>query len=240
MKRARKTPSPLVVRSVTGAELEVRREQRLRTVELLRQQRTPLQVIAVATDAVSRAGEAMARALVEQPPMRPLACREGCAWCCQKVVGTTVPEVMRIAQALHETLEPGERAALLDRLVQHDVERRSQDSWTAARLPCPLLVNQRCSVYPLRPLTCRGFHSSDARQCERHAKERGAPPGPVHGAQQRAATLILDGMRSGLSECRLSNDLLELTAALRIALTIPAAAERWLNGEPVFAPARLA
>jgi len=47
-------------------------------------------------------------------------------------------------------------------------------------------------------------------------------------------------MRAGLEESRLDGELLELTAALDIALTVPDAAERWLAGEKVFAPARLA
>jgi hypothetical protein len=38
---------------------------------------------------------------------------------------------------------------------------------------------------------------------------------------------------------RLTDDLVDLTAALRIALDVPDAAERWLAGEAVFAPARL-
>jgi len=33
--------------------------------------------------------------------------------------------------------------------------------------------------------------------------------------------------------------LLELTAALRIALAVPDSFDRWLAGEPIFAPARM-
>ena len=51
-------------------------------------------------------------------------------------------------------------------------------------------------------------------------------------------TFVLDGMRAGLSESGLQGGLLELTGALRIALTVPDAAQRWLAGEAVFAPAR--
>jgi hypothetical protein len=46
-------------------------------------------------------------------------------------------------------------------------------------------------------------------------------------------------MRAGLAEARLDGELLELTAALDLALRVPDAAERWLAGEAVFAPARL-
>jgi hypothetical protein len=46
-------------------------------------------------------------------------------------------------------------------------------------------------------------------------------------------------MRAGLEESNLKGTLLELTAALRIVLTVPDAVERWLNGEAVFAAAKL-
>jgi hypothetical protein len=46
-------------------------------------------------------------------------------------------------------------------------------------------------------------------------------------------------MRAGLEEAHLDGELLELTAALDVALTLPDAAERWLAGQAVFASARL-
>jgi hypothetical protein len=52
-------------------------------------------------------------------------------------------------------------------------------------------------------------------------------------------TFVLDGQRAGLEESRLDGELLELTAALDIALATPDATERWLAGEAVFRAARL-
>jgi hypothetical protein len=46
-------------------------------------------------------------------------------------------------------------------------------------------------------------------------------------------------MTTGLSDCGLMGERVELTAALRIALEVPDAVERFLAGEPVFADARL-
>jgi Fe-S-cluster containining protein len=157
------------------------------------------------------------------------------------LVGTTAPEVFRIAQYLQEHLSSEELAWARDRIIRRDEERKAlaADRWSAARLPCSLLINDRCSVYPVRPLTCRGFNSSDARQCERWVKTRGQVEVPIYEPQQRLATFVLDGLRAGLAECKLSNDLLELTAALRIALTVPNAFDRWTAGDSIFAPAKM-
>jgi Fe-S-cluster containining protein len=224
-----------------GAEFEARREQRLKTAEKLQSQRTPLQIIEVAEHAAGLANRSIEAAINQCPPNPPLACREGCAWCCHKLVGTTAPEVFRIAQYLQDHLSSEELALARDRIIRRDEERKAlqDDRWSAARLPCSLLVDDRCSVYPVRPLTCRGFNSSDARQCERWVTTRGQVEVPMYEPQLRLATFVLDGLRAGLAECRLPNELLELTAALRIVMTMPDVFNRWRAGESIFATARM-
>jgi Fe-S-cluster containining protein len=224
-----------------GQEWDARRAQRLRTAETLRTGRTPLPVIAVADQASVSADQGIQAALAQHPPRPPLACAEGCAWCCHKIVGCAVPEVLRIVSYLQQQLSPEEMAATRNRIVQRDEERRAlrHDRWAAKRLACPLLVDQRCSVYPVRPLTCRGFNSTDVRQCERSFKTREPVQVPTHAASHRLATFVLAGLRDGLCEVGLQDDLLELTSALRVAVTLPKAADRWQAGEAVFAVARL-
>jgi uncharacterized protein len=228
--------------STDGFELDARRVQRLRTGEILNEGRTPLQVIAIAEHAGVVAEKSIQRVLQQHPPRRPFACKEGCAWCCHKRVGTSAPEVVRIVEFLRQRLSPEEWPATCERICKRDEERQAlsqQDSWAAARLPCPLLVDNRCSVYPVRPLTCRGYNSSDAQACERSCKSRTRVEVPKYEPQHRLTTFMLDGMRSALAEAGLKSELLELTAALRIAVTEPDAIARWLAGEAAFAPARM-
>ena len=239
----RKEPASEAVPSLgaNGADLEARRAQRLKTVALLRTARVPLQVVAVAEQAEATADAAVREARTQQPPRLPLACREGCAWCCYKTVGTAAPEVLRIAAHLRQTQTP-EQLRTIQAQIKASLEQRRalrSDRRSHARLPCALLVEDRCSIYPVRPLTCRGFNSSDARQCEQSLEPGSQVTVPSYAPQQRLCTFVLDGMRAGLAESRLDGELLELTAALDIALTVPDAAERWLAGEKVFAPARL-
>src|SRR5206468_8526662 len=143
----------------------------------LQSQRTSLQVIELAERAACLTDESIQKVVKEYPPSPPLACREGCAWCCHKHVGTTSPEVFRIADYLQRHLTPQEFQTVRDRIIQRDEQRKGlrEDRWSAARLLCSLLVDDRCSVYPVRPLTCRGFNSSDAasaRTGSRSGKER--------------------------------------------------------------------
>lgn len=192
--------------------------------------------------AVTRADELATNLVEELAGSETVACRAGCAWCCSTtVVSTSAAEVVRIATRLQETRSTTEIRLLVARLRQRaeritamDPERRRR-----ARLPCALLVDNRCSVYDLRPLSCMGWTSSDAAACEssyRSGWERQIPNGPRHLG-------IVVGVREGLHQAletrRLEAGYLDLTRALLIALTEPDATTRWLQGEAVFAEARL-
>ncbi|HZY89216.1 MAG TPA: YkgJ family cysteine cluster protein [Gemmataceae bacterium] len=225
----------------SGAELDARRDQRVFTAAQFRQVRTSLQVIEVTQHADALAEQAVRATREEMPPRTPLACREGCAWCCYKPVGTAAPEVLRIVAYLRDTLSPEQWGDLCAR-VRSGAEQRRQLGPARARraaLPCPLLVENRCSAYPVRPLTCRGYNSSDAKRCERALGADSGVEVPIYWPQQRLTAFVLDGLRAGLEESRLDAGLLDLTAAMEIALETPDAQERWLEGVGVFRPARL-
>jgi Fe-S-cluster containining protein len=236
--QSRTGPSPM---GVTGPEMEARRQGRLGTVAILKTRRTPLHIIDLAGHAVAVADDAIRAAAIADPPRTAPACAEGCAWCCHKVVGTTVPEVLRIVTHLQQTLSPEELQAVRQRVTRLHEHRKALpvNARSQAGIPCSLLVDNRCSAYSVRPLTCRGFNSSDARQCELSLDPRNRAVVPAYAPQQRLATLVLDGVRAGLVESGLSGILLELTAALHIALTVPDALDQWRAGKPVFDAARL-
>jgi Fe-S-cluster containining protein len=224
-----------------GAALVARRDQRVYTAGQFRHARTPLQVIEVTRHAEAVAEEAVRAAMKDVPPRAPPACREGCAWCCYKPVGTAAPEVLRIVAYLRDTLSPEQWGDLCAR-VRSGAEQRRQLGPARARraaLPCPLLVENHCSAYPVRPSICRGYNSSDAKRCERALGADSGVEVPIYWPQQRLTAFVLDGLRAGLEESRLDAGLLDLTAAMEIALETPDAQERWLEGVGVFGPARL-
>jgi Fe-S-cluster containining protein len=222
-----------------GFELDLRRSQRLEAAEVLQSGRTPLKLIEVADKAATLTERAIDDIKQRHPPP-PLACQEGCDWCCYFTVGTNVPEVVRIVAYLQERLSPEEYAALSERVARQAEQKRIAKTTAGdpERLPCPLLVDHRCSVYPVRPLTCRGCNSRDAEACHRSVLQRGRIDVPMYVPQQRLTAFALDGVNAGLTQSRLAGDILELTAALEIGLKTPDAATRWLAGEAVFAPAR--
>jgi hypothetical protein len=234
------TPNRADPAQLAGLELDARRAERVRAVEALRTGRTPLALIAIAEHGAAVAEEGIRQAVQAEPPPRS-ACQEGCDWCCHLTVGAGVPEVARIVAYLRQTLSPEEFGALRERVLRLDEQRRQRKAARRGdpRLPCALLVDHRCAAYPVRPLTCRGFNSSDASRCERFVNAPGTTTVPLYAPQLRMTAFVLDGMTAGLAEAGLRGDRLELTAALRIVLEVPDAVERFLAGEPTFAAARL-
>lgn len=185
-----------------------------------------------------------------QSPDRPPACRAGCAHCCYQAVGVTPPEVFAIYDHLRATRTAGELDAALARV--RDADDRTRRLPAAERLspehPCPFLVAERCSIYEVRPLSCRGTNSLDAAACERNLRDPEAHAAFVAGKASvpcylepiRAFHAVTAGLQIALDELHGLEVLpLELTAAIRILADDPEGVPaRWLGGKDPFAAAR--
>ncbi len=203
-------------------------------------ERGPEGAVLAAASASARAAELDRAALAKEPPPEPVACGPGCPSCCVSKVAVVAPEVLRIAGYLRASLLPDALAALVARARAADDAVRGLTRVERARagVPCPLLVDGGCSVHEVRPLLCRGWTSLDRAGCERHfADPDAAPVPPSHRVAYELASAVLAGLGAAVRASGRDGALLELTAALRIALEHPAAAARWDAGRPVFAPA---
>ena len=97
-----------------------------------------------------------------------LVCRAGCSLCCWLRVDVYAPEVFIIAETLRKELAPQELEALQVRLAEHAelVTRLTVLEHATRNLACPLSVDGWCSVYSVRPHTCRRHHSQDLAACQ--------------------------------------------------------------------------
>jgi len=211
--------------------------------------RTPEKAIALGRNAMAGTSKIVDGALAISPD-RPLACRAGCAHCCHQAVGVSPPEVFAIYDHLRATRTPGKLEVTVGRI--RDADDRTRGMTSAERispdLPCPFLEEDRCSIYEVRPLPCRGTNSLDAAVCERALREPEARAAFLAGALSipcfvepiRAFHAVAAGMQLGLSELHGLQMLpLELTAAMRILVDAPEIVpQRWLAGEDPFEAAR--
>ncbi len=172
------------------------------------------------------------------PTPKRVACGPGCAWCCYWLVTGTAPEAVRIAREIGE-LSEGERTATLERLARADDLTRGIDAEArlALRMPCPFLSDGSCAVYRARPLVCRFWHSYSVARCRESWEQRGALGVEVSTEWQAIYEAVSGGLMDGLRAAGLDGRLLEVSAAVRIVVEAPDAAERYLAGESVFAGA---
>ncbi|NIY76028.1 YkgJ family cysteine cluster protein [Thalassospira sp. HF15] len=100
------------------------------------------------------------------PNPQPRACRDQCSACCHLFVSVPPGVTELIASHIKATFTAAQTNALLDRLrvAANEIEQFTKTNEVRAR--CPLLDEQdRCSIYDMRPLTCRAFTSADAGLC---------------------------------------------------------------------------
>lgn len=119
-----------------------------------------------------------------------VSCHKGCSACCHYLVPLSVPEMLRLGQEI-SALPEAFRKPLLERFDRSRLKLRaamspgehspaspeSLSQWYAGlNLPCPFLVDHACSIYDLRPLSCREhLVTSDPRFCRGHQPEKGLP-----------------------------------------------------------------
>lgn len=167
-----------------------------------------------------------------------IACRKGCAFCCHLDVAVTIVEAVAIAQAILSASRPDLVAAVVETaplLLGLDAPTRQ-----AKRIACPLLRDNACSIYGIRPSACRAYMSFSARECEddfdsRAATGMGAPVTSFASPRLIAGALTM-GVRAACADEGLQSCPVELTAALNRIFEDETVIGRWLAGESVFQP----
>jgi Fe-S-cluster containining protein len=118
--------------------------------------------------------------------------------------------------------------------VSATLARRKQTGFqpTIPFIPCPLLVDDRCSIYKVRPLVCQAWYSTDVRRCQE------AEGGSTTNREiMQLFSAVYDGLVAAVADHGLESGEVELIPALKIALNNPDATQRWLAGESLFSAA---
>jgi Fe-S-cluster containining protein len=175
-------------------------------------------LVSVATDTAHFADGVLSE--LDRVYRPPIACRERCSYCCQKPgVLTSIPEVARILDHVHSTFSTDAVSALSDRARRYTAQTAGRDVRVpiGEAIPCPLLVDERCSVYQVRPLTCRGFNSTSADAC-RDAHTNVDRLVPIFSPLKDATDAITIGASRALEAAGCDSGLVDLGSALHSAL----------------------
>jgi Fe-S-cluster containining protein len=145
-------------------------------------------------------------------------CAPGCASCCHVHVEATTAEIAAAAAHLVATRSASELRALALRLAL-TAALPAEERW-AARTPCALLaVDGTCSIYEVRPLRCRAFHSYSVEVCrDAYAGRTDAEP-PRSPALERLYLAAEAGLEEALDGAGQATRVSTLEAGLHAALT---------------------
>jgi predicted O-linked N-acetylglucosamine transferase (SPINDLY family)/Fe-S-cluster containining protein len=170
------------------------------------------------------------------------ACRAGCSHCCQRPPEATVAEVIAAVRFVESSFDATKREALNGRLGAYKEATTPfrPEKLEESREACPFLDGNLCSIYTVRPLSCRGFNSVDVSVCEEIAKgEKPAQARPILATQLGIVSAIRVGSRLGMLFEAIDPALLDLGIAAKIALDNPAAVDDALDGKDRFVEARM-
>lgn len=171
----------------------------------------------------------------------PVACCRGCSHCCWNQVSLTPAEALYLGFHLLETCSQ-ERLAEISRRIDQVLgliagKTRQEMASIRHETPCPLLLDDACSVHPARPLVCRGWNSVNVESCRLSIAERD-PMRMIenHALLRDLADAVQTGLLQGTSQLGLEAGYLVITRALRLMLDcgVVECAADWLEGKPFF------
>jgi Fe-S-cluster containining protein len=207
-------------------------------LSIIGQGRAPEQALEIAVSAFFLADHLTWRFESEQDLPHPLACREDCASSCYNQVELTPPEALLIGHHIAENLSSAEKDLVLATAARNInlTAGKSQSAIAAMRreLPCPLLIDRRCSVYPVRPLVCRAMHGFDRERCEAELHAGSLASSTYYAHRHDIGVSVSAGLREGCRAAGLQAGTLNLARALKDFFGQQNPAERWIAGEKVF------
>jgi Fe-S-cluster containining protein len=159
-------------------------------------------------------------------------------------VAVTAPEILAVADHIRRRLPKSEQTRIYTLAVENSKQLQSRErevtDASMAPLPCPLQDKDNvCCTYAVRPLHCRPLHAMAVATSmgSRNVQLADLRSQPME--EERHERVVAHGMEVGLTRALKSAGLdahiYELNSALAVALETPDAAERWANGENVFA-----
>ncbi len=171
------------------------------------------------------------------PPPDPLSCKAGCSYCCHSFVAVTAPEAFLLAERFSEHVRD-EGAMSVDEFLKR--ARPLAGMGPTARydnelLPCPFLVDDKCSVYEVRPVVCRKTCSYSVQACIDGFNKVGGGTVPQDTARQTFGEGCSITLTAALRSLGFPWASYEMSEAVSVILRTEDALHRWTQGEDILA-----
>jgi Fe-S-cluster containining protein len=157
-----------------------------------------------------------------------LACKAGCFWCCYFTVEVRPVEVLRIVDFMQSEMLEADRTRIVGEIHTNAAALAALDDDARLRhnLKCPFLHFGRCSIYSVRPQTCRNYHATNVAGCKKAYREPDNDDIDPEFAPlvYQSGGAHVDAFSTVMGQAGYDVAAYELNAALAIALDDPAGA----------------
>ncbi|WP_291328365.1 YkgJ family cysteine cluster protein [Desulfovibrio sp. UCD-KL4C] len=164
-----------------------------------------------------------------------IACAKGCSLCCSSHIAVTPQETFNIALYLAEKLSVLEIEKIAEACAAcaegYDSEAL-QDFSKKYFCPCPFLKDNKCSIYEVRPITCRNWISHDLEACNVSYESKNTMSVPQNAMIMIQKDLIFAGQHAYLDSLGINGHFASfLPLMLQILLDYEGTYTRWIAGE---------
>lgn len=168
-----------------------------------------------------------------EPVIAKMDCKKGCSFCCRLTVAATPVEVFAVQRYVERTFSEADRASLNAALDLHSqrVAGRHAMELDRENRACPFLRDGSCSVYSVRPFSCRRFHSVRVSDCERAATDPNYDERRYSPDYEQVWNDIRDLVTATLDTLGMDTKQQELGCASRLALLNQKCGKRWRQGK---------
>lgn len=176
--------------------------------------------------------------IASAPDVGTLACRTGCTWCCHFSVDVRAVEVFAILDFVERTFTAEHKARVYTEIRANSVALNDLDELDRMRrnVKCPFLREGRCTIYPVRPQTCRNYHATSAVGCRQSYEDPDNFDIDPEFAPlvYQAGGAHVDAFTMAMRESGYDTNVYEMNCALDAGLSEPGARERFESKQPPF------
>jgi len=98
-----------------------------------------------------------------------IKCKKGCAYCCHQPVFALDYEMQYLNSFIKKNFTQEKQIGVKIRAnnIRQKLSGLTELEILNSKQPCPLLENESCSVYEVRPMACRIYISTDVSTCSK-------------------------------------------------------------------------
>lgn len=165
------------------------------------------------------------------PDVGTLDCRAGCSWCCYFSVDVRAVEIFSILDFVEQTFtaEEKERVRAEVRANSMALNNLGEFERMKRNVKCPFLNAGCCTIYAVRPQTCRNYHATNVVGCQKSYDDPDnldIDPDFAPWVYQAGGAHV-DAFSTAMRDAGYDVKAYELNGAVDAALSDPAARERF-------------